>query len=95
MERTKIMNTNAGIDPEKVQRIEAARAEVRRALASDTMILIHPFDLATVLKNPTTIDVVIVHIDNRQYMVIDGMAYRCTPDVKNETKLNEMMVKRG
>lgn len=80
-------------DPEKLQRIEAARAEIRRALASDTMILIHPFDLTKLLGNPITQDVVIVHVDQRQYMVIDGMAYRCTPDVKNETKLSEMLAK--
>jgi hypothetical protein len=79
--------------PETLARIEAARAEVRRALASDTIILIHPFDLAKLLNNPTTLDAVIVHIDNRQYMVIDGMAFRCTADVKNETKLSEMMAK--
>ena len=76
---------------QKLARIEAARTEVRRAIAGDTMILIHPFDLAKVLANPVTQDVVIVHIDQRQYMVIDGMAYRCTPDVKNETKLSEML----
>jgi hypothetical protein len=81
------------MDTEKLQRIDAARAEVRRALAGDTMILIHPFDLAKLLGNPQTIDVVVIHVDNRQYMVIDGSAYRCTPDVRNETKLNEMLAK--
>ena len=86
MERT--MNTST---PDKLARIEAARAEVKQALAGDTMILIHPFDLAKLLGNPVTQDVVVVHIDQRQYMVIDGMVYRCTPDVKNETKLSEML----
>jgi hypothetical protein len=86
-----MMETPINPEQQKLTRIEAARAEVRRAITGDTMILIHPFDLAKLLANPVTQDVVIVHIDQRQYMVIDGMAYRCTPDVKNETKLNEML----
>src|SRR5258708_3573309 len=77
--------------PDTLIRIEAARALVRRAIASDTLALIHPFDLATLLKNPMTIDAVIINLDNRQYIVIDGTVYRCTSDVKNQTKLNEMM----
>ena len=79
--------------PETLERIAVARSLVRRAIAGDTLALIHPFDLAKLLGNPMTIDAVMVHIDDHQYIVIDGTAYRCTSDVKNQTKLSEMMSK--
>lgn len=81
------------LTPEQLQRIQAAREEARRCIASDTLILIHPFDLATLLKQPTVIDVCVVNIDNRQYVVVDGAVFRCTPDVKNQTPLSEMLAK--
>ena len=83
------------MDPKTIERIEAARAEVRRAIESDNLALIHPFDLYRLLENPTTMDAVIVHIDGRQYVVVDGVAYRCTSDVKNHTKLSEIMVRKS
>jgi hypothetical protein len=85
------MSTNAEITPETLDRINVARHEVRRAIASDTLALIHPFDLAKLLGNPMTLDAVIVHIEGHQYIVIDGTAYRCTSDVKNVTPLKDMM----
>lgn len=81
------------LTPEQLQRIEAARAATRRAIANDSLILIHPFDLAKLLGNPMVADVCVVNIDNHQYVVIDGAAYRCTPDVKNQTPLSEMLAK--
>jgi len=85
------MSDNTGMTPETLERINIARSEVRRAIAGDHLALIHPFDLAKLLGNPMTVDAVIVHIDEHQYIVIDGTAYRCTSDVKNETKLSDMM----
>jgi hypothetical protein len=79
--------------PETLERINVARYAVRQAIAGGTLELIHPFDLAKLLANPTTLDAVIVHVDDRQYIVIDGTAFRCTSDVKNETKLSDMMAK--
>jgi hypothetical protein len=77
--------------PEMLERINVARSEARRAIASDTLVMIHPFDLAKLLGNPMTLDAVIVHIDGHQYIIIDGSAYRCTSDTKNTVKLSEMM----
>lgn len=77
--------------PEMLERINVARSEARRAIASDTLVMIHPFDLAKLLGNPMTLDAVIVHIDGHQYIIIDGSAYRCTCDTKNTVKLSEMM----
>lgn len=88
------MSTNADMTPEKLERINVARHEVRRSIAGDTLALIHPFDLAKLLGNPMTIDAVIVHIEGHQYIVIDGTAYRCTSDVKNVTPLKDMLVKK-
>lgn len=87
------MSTNAAMTPEKLERINVARSEVRRAIAGDTLALIHPFDLAKLLGNPTTVDAVMVHIEGHQYLVIDGTAFRCTSDVKNTTPLTDMMAK--
>ena len=81
----------SNLTPEQLERLETARIEVRRAIDRDTLILIHPFDLAKLLGNPTTCDACVINLDNRQYMFIDGFAYRCTADVKNKTRLDEMM----
>jgi hypothetical protein len=87
------MSTNAEMTPEKLERVNFARHEVRRAIAGDTLALIHPFDLCKLLGNPMTLDAVIVHIEGHQYIVVDGIAYRCTSDVKNVTPLKDMMSK--
>jgi len=73
------------------ERIEAARAEVRRAVASDTVALIHPFDMAFLLKNPTVMDAILINLFERQFVVVDGTVYEQTNTVKNTHKLREMM----
>jgi hypothetical protein len=82
------------IDKDKetlIARIEAARAEVRRAVASDTVIPIHPFDMTFLLKNPTVMDAVLINLFDRQFIVVDGAVYEQTGTVKNSHKLTEMM----
>lgn len=79
--------------PEKLERVNVARHAVRRAIAGDTLALIHPFDLCKLLGNPLTLDAVTVTIDDHQYIVVDSIAYRCTSDVKNVTPLKDMMSK--
>jgi hypothetical protein len=79
------------LDPSTQERIEAARAEVRRAVASDTVALIHPFDMAFLLKNPTVIDAILINLFERQFVVVDGTVYEQTNTVKNQHKLREMM----
>lgn len=71
-------------------RIEAARAEVRRAVASDNVALIHPFDMCFLLKNPTVMDAVLINLFDRQFVVVDGTVYEQTNTVKNQHKLSEM-----
>jgi len=88
------MSTNTDMTPEKLERINVARHEVRRAISGDILALIHPFDLAKLLGNPMTLDAVIVHIEDHQYIVVDGTAYRCTSDVKNITPLKDMMAEK-
>lgn len=73
------------------ERIEAARAEVRRAVASDIVALIHPFDMAFLLKNPTVMDAILINLFDRQFVVVDGTVYEQTNTVKNTHKLKEMM----
>jgi len=73
------------------ERLEAARAEVRRAVANDTVALIHPFDMFFLLKNPTVMDAVLVNLFERQFIVVDGTVYEMTNTVKNTHKLTEMM----
>lgn len=73
------------------ERIEAARTEVRRAVASETVALIHPFDMCFLLKNPTVMDAVLINLFDRQFVVVDGTVYEQTSTVKNVHKLNEMM----
>jgi hypothetical protein len=87
------MSTPAPIDPQVQERIEAARSEVRRAVASETVALIHPFDMAFLLKNPTVIDAVLINMFDRQFIVVDGIVYEQTCTVKNTHKLSEMMAK--
>jgi hypothetical protein len=72
-------------------RIDAARAEVRRAVASDAVALIHPFDMAFLLKNPTIMDAVLINLFDRQFIVVDGIVYEQTNLVRNQHKLNEML----
>ena len=72
-------------------RIEAARAEARRAVAGDTVIEIHPFDMAKLLANPTVVDAVLVNLYYKQFVVVDGGVYEQVNTVKNKTKLREMM----
>jgi hypothetical protein len=80
-------------DPQVQERIEAARSEVRRAVASEIVALIHPFDMAFLLKNPTVIDAVLINMFDRQFVVVDGIVYEQTNAVKNTRKLSEMMAK--
>jgi hypothetical protein len=77
----------------KEERIEGARAEVRRAVANDTVALIHPFDMTFLLKNPTVMDAVLINLFERQFIVVDGTVYEQTNTVKNEHKLTEMLAK--
>lgn len=74
-----------------LERIEAARAEVRRAVASDNVALIHPFDMTFLLKNPTVMDAILINLFDRQFVVVDGVVYEQTNTVKNTHKLKEMM----
>lgn len=76
---------------ETLARIETARAEVRRAVASDSVALIHPFDMAFLLKNPTVMDAILINLFDRQFIVVDGGVYEQTNTVKNQHKLTEMM----
>ena len=87
------MSTPAPVDPQVTERIEAARVEVRRAVASETVALMHPFDMAFLLKNPTVIDAVLINMFDRQFIVVDGIVYEQTCTVKNTHKLSEMMAK--
>lgn len=87
------MSTPTPIDPQIQERIEAARSEVRRAVASDIVALVHPFDMAFLLKNPTVIDVVLINMFDRQFLVIDGIVYEQTCTVKNTHKLADMLAK--
>ena len=75
----------------KVERIEAARSEVRRAVASESVVSIHPFDMFFLLQNPTVMDVVLINLFDRQFMVIDGGVYEQTTTVKNKHTINEVM----
>jgi stage III sporulation protein SpoIIIAA len=74
------------------ERIEAARAEVRRAVVSDSVLLIHPFDMTFLLKNPTVGDAVLINMFERQFVVVDGSVYEQVSTVKNIHKLSEMMI---
>ena len=87
------MSTPAPIDPQVQERIEAARSEVRRAVAAENVALIHPFDMAFLLKNPTVIDAVLINMFDRQFVVVDGIVYEQTCTVRNTHKLTEMMSK--
>lgn len=87
------MSTPALVDPQVLERIEGARVEVRRAVAADNVALIHPFDMAFLLKNPTVIDAVLINMFERQFVVVDGIVYEQTCTVKNQHKLSEMMAK--
>ena len=87
------MSTPTPIDPQVQERIEAARTEVRRAVVSDTVIFIHPFDMAALLANPTVIDAVLINMFDRQFIVVDGIVYDQTCTVKNTRKLSEMMAR--
>ncbi len=78
-------------DLSKEERIEAARTEVRRAVASDAVALIHPFDMTFLLKNPTVMDAVLINLFERQFIVVDGTVYEQTNTVRNEHKLAEML----
>ena len=73
------------------ERIAAARSEAERSVLSDTVILIHPFDMTMLLNNPMTSDAIIVHIDGIQYMVVDGATYSQTTQVKNKTTITQIM----
>lgn len=81
------------MDAATQERIEAARAEVRRAVAGDIVSFIHPFDMVTVLANPMTIDAVLINMFERQFIVCDGTVYEMVNTVKNQRKLSEMMAK--
>lgn len=75
----------------KEERIEAARGEARRAVASESVIAIHPFDMFTLLQNPTVLDVVLVNMFDRQFIVLDGTVYEQVNTVKNKTKLTDII----
>ena len=75
------------------ERLEAARAEVRRAVASDSVAFIHPFDMFFLLKNPTVMDALLINLFDRQFLVIDGVVYEQTNTVKNQHKLSEMLAR--
>lgn len=79
------------MDTSTVERIEAARAEVRRAVASDSVVLIHPFDMTFMLKNPMVMDAILINLFERQFVVVDGVVHEQTNTVKNQHKLREMM----
>lgn len=79
------------LDVSTEERIEAARAEVRRAVASDTVVLIHPFDMSFMLKNPLVMDAILINLFERQFVVVDGVVHEQTNTVKNTHKLREMM----
>lgn len=76
-------------------RIQAARDETQRAITGDSVLLIHPFDMCILLNNPMVTDVVIVNMAGLQYVVIDGAVYRQSSEVKNQTKLDEIMNLKG
>ncbi len=82
--------TQPEISTSTADRIEAARTEVRRAVASDTVALIHPFDMVFLLKNPTVMDAVLINLFDRQFIIVDGAVYEQTNTVKNVHKLSEM-----
>jgi hypothetical protein len=79
------------MDTSTAERIEAARSEVRRAVASDSVVLIHPFDMTFMLKNPMVMDAILINLFERQFVVVDGVVHEQTNTVKNTHKLREMM----
>jgi hypothetical protein len=85
------MGNPTELDVTTAERIEAARAEVRRAVASDSVVRIHPFDMAFLLKNPTVMDAILINLFERQFIVVDGVVHEQTNTVKNTHKLKEMM----
>lgn len=76
------------------ERIEAARTEVRRAVAAESVIEIHPFDMSFLLRNPTVNDVVLINLFDRQFLVVDGAVYEQVNTVKNVHTLTEMMARK-
>ncbi len=76
---------------EQIERLEAGRAEVRRAVAGDSVILIHPLDMFFLLTNPTVMVIVLINLFDRQFVVLDGGVYEQTSQVKNNHKLSEIM----
>jgi hypothetical protein len=76
---------------EMVERLEAGRVEVRRAVAGDNVIQIHPFDMFFLLTNPTVMDIVLINLFDRQFVVVDGGVYEQTSQVQNKRKLSEVM----
>ncbi len=73
------------------ERIEAARTLVRNTVTTDTVIFIHPFDMASLLKNPLTQDACLINMFDKQFVVVDGAVYEQVNTVKNTTKIREMM----
>lgn len=79
------------LEASTAERLEAGRAEVRRAVASDTVVPIHPFDMCFLLRNPLTIDALLINLFERQFVVVDGTVYEQTNTVQNKHKLKEML----
>jgi hypothetical protein len=79
------------VTPEMIARIDRARGLTRAALDNGSMVYIHPFDLCRWISDPSVDDVVIIHVDDLQYYVIEGQPHRCSSEVKNRTSLKEMM----
>lgn len=72
------------------ERMELGRAMIRRAVAADAVLAIHPFDLFHKIRNPLVIDVVMLNMFDRQFYVIDGEVCEVGV-VQNKTKLSEVM----
>ncbi len=79
------------MDDNVLERLENGRALVRRAVAADAVLVLHPFDLFHKLRNPLVIDVLMLNMFDRQFVVIDGEVIECSSLVPNKTKLADVM----
>lgn len=72
------------------ERMEIGRSMIRRAVAADAVLAIHPFDLFHKIRNPLVIDVVMLNMFDRQFYVVDGEVCEVGV-VPNKTKLADVM----
>jgi hypothetical protein len=72
------------------ERMEIGRAMIRRSVAADAVLEIHPFDLFHKIRNPLVIDVLMLNMFDRQFYVIDGEVCEVAV-VPNKTKLADVM----